>query len=1540
MHRSIWLTITTSLLVVALISLYAWQAAPAAHASGSIYYVNDNAGGANSGASWADAFTSLQSALSAANSGDQIWVAEGTYTPSSSGDRSASFTLKSGVAIYGGFAGTETQLSERSWTSNPSILSGDLNGDDEANFTQNGDNSYRVVTGVTGGTLDGFTITAGNATEGFWKGGGIYNDQADPILSNLIISGNFAADGGAGIYNNAASPTITNVTISANSAQYGGAIYFEGGSSATVTDVIVRWNTADRNGGGIYLSYSNPTLSNLTLSNNRASHNGGGMYLSFSAPTVSNATISNNTATLNGGGIAVQNTSTLTLTDAVMTGNSSSGSRGGALQLENSAATVLNVVVSGNNAASGGGIISENSVITLTNALISGNRANALAGGFASWKGNATLTNVTISGNYVADDGVGLSGGGIDAYNGGTTTLRNSIVWGNLFQGEPSAIFAGNGSTVVASSNIIEGGYDGTLNLNVDPQFINAPSADAAPSSAGDFRLQISSPAIDLGDNEVTNPSLPAGDLSGNSRRIDVPSVPDSGNGSAPLVDLGAYEGRFVTSVVTRLNPADSATNADHVTFRVVFSEPVDGLTFLTVPDYFLANTLGTVIPDIAPSDLSGSGTTYDVTWMLGQGSGLLRMDVLARADLTDSQGLPFILPTNTDGEVYEIYRTNPDAPIFTGLTDDSGVVANTSTADTTISLNGTAAARATVTLTRVGTGVIGTTSADDSGNWVFDYTGTVLPQGMYSFTAIATDPLNQTGPASAPFTVTIREPLIWYVDDDAAGTSGTSWQHAFSSPQQALSVAGKDDQVWVAAGIYRPSTQGDRSASFNLKGNVALYGGFAGSETALDQRNWTANVSAFSGDLNGDDNGFSNNGENSYLVVNGANGALLDGFTISGGNANETYIYGAGIAVLDSTMSLANLIISGNYTEGLGGGIYSLRSTLTLSDVTISGNQAGDYGGAAHIENSTVTMVGGAIINNTAADNGGGLHNVEYSTLTLTDVTLSGNTVTNPNRSGGALYNINSSANLTYVTISDNESTFLGGGILNGSNAILSIQQSTINSNNAFCGGALHSYSTATVTITNSLFDANQGGSCAAAINNNGNLTISGSLFSNNIASTTDNNQSLGTGGALQNSTGPNHTVLITNSTFTGNQAQGSDDDGGGAIMVYHGAITLNNVTISGNSTASTGLNGSSGGGISIRAFDPVSITLNNTIVAGNTSGGGAPNLSGAFTSGGHNLIGDGSGSSGLSNGVNGDLVGTAATAIDPLLAVLADNGGPTQTMALGEGSPAIDAGNAATCSSTDQRGYLRVVPCDIGAFELNAPAPLNQVPTLDALANLTILEDAGPQTVALSGISAGAGEVGQILTITASSSNPALIPNLSVTYTNPNSSGSVNFTPVANGNGSATITIVVRDNAGSLNNGTDTLTHTFMVNVTAVNDAPDFALGPNLSVAASDGPHTATGWATGFTPGPTDEATQTMLAYIVTDNNAPELFDVAPAIDSAGTLTFTPKPGAGGTATISVVVRDNGGTANGGNDTSVVRTFTITIMGDYRIYLPLLAH
>jgi hypothetical protein len=177
-------------------------------------YVDAEATGLGDGSSWLDAYTELRDALATADSTvSEIWVAAGTYTPTASTDRSATFQLRDSLAVYGGFAGTETTLAERDWAANVTILSGDLGIVDN-----DSDNSYHVVTASgtdSSAVLDGFTVTEGNANGGGedGRGGGIYNAGGSPIVQNVWIYGHRSVAGGSAMYNTGANPIIQNTIV-------------------------------------------------------------------------------------------------------------------------------------------------------------------------------------------------------------------------------------------------------------------------------------------------------------------------------------------------------------------------------------------------------------------------------------------------------------------------------------------------------------------------------------------------------------------------------------------------------------------------------------------------------------------------------------------------------------------------------------------------------------------------------------------------------------------------------------------------------------------------------------------------------------------------------------------------------------------------------------------------------------------------------------------------------------------------------------------------------------------------------------------------------------------------------------------------------------------------------------------------------------------------------------------------------------------------------------------------------------------------------
>jgi len=263
---------------------------------------------------------------------------------------------------------------------------------------------------------------------------------------------------------------------------------------------------------------------------------------------------------------------------------------------------------------------------------------------------------------------------------------------------------------------------------------------------------------------------------------------------------------------------------------------------------------------------------------------------------------------------------------------------------------------------------------------------------------------------------------------------------------------------------------------------------------------------------------------------------------------------------------------------------------------------------------------------------------------------------------------------------------------------------------------------------------------------------------------------------------------------------------------------------------------------------------------------------------------------------------------------------------------TPAADANGSATITLElmDDGGTAN------GGEDTSAPqsftidvTPVNDQPSFTAGTDQTVLEDAGTQTVVgwATAISAGpTNEASQVLSFNiTNNSNPGLFS--SAPSINP-STGDLTYTPAANAHGSATLNLELMDDGGTANGGIDVSTpETLTITVTSVNDVPSFASGPDQSVLEDAGAQTIAGWATAISAGPTNESAQ-VLTFNISGNTNPSLFSAGPAIDSAtGTLTYTPTNDANGSATITLELMDDGGTANGGLDTSPTQSFVVTV-------------
>lgn len=341
----------------------------------------------------------------------------------------------------------------------------------------------------------------------------------------------------------------------------------------------------------------------------------------------------------------------------------------------------------------------------------------------------------------------------------------------------------------------------------------------------------------------------------------------------------------------------------------------------------------------------------------------------------------------------------------------------------------------------------------------------------------------------------------------------------------------------------------------------------------------------------------------------------------------------------------------------------------------------------------------------------------------TISTVTGSSKLVTNTNDSGaGSLRqvivdavagdiisfasDVQGSITLASALVIDKDLSIIGPGAalltISGNNAVQIFNVTTAssftlqnlslaNGSSSSGGGAVQAVGAISTNISGCVFSGNTStGNGGAIFTANGVMNISDSLFSGNSAT------SPSSGGALAAMSG---TLTIGNSTFTGNSA-GS----GGAIFGQFLTTVFTNLSVSNNSAALQG------GGVSIAGVSTA--TLKNTLIANNTAPTGvdmrAVVVGGAVTSLGYNLIGSTS-NSGFAS-ISSDITGTDAARVDSRLGTLANNGGPTQTMALLAGSPAIDTGTCTGAPATDQRGMARPqnTLCDIGAFERGVPATL----------------------------------------------------------------------------------------------------------------------------------------------------------------------------------------------------------------------------------------
>jgi hypothetical protein len=416
----------------------------------------------------------------------------------------------------------------------------------------------------------------------------------------------------------------------------------------------------------------------------------------------------------------------------------------------------------------------------------------------------------------------------------------------------------------------------------------------------------------------------------------------------------------------------------------------------------------------------------------------------------------------------------------------------------------------------------------------------------------------------------------IIYVDDDAAGANdGTSWDNAYNYLQDALAVASDGDEIHVAQGIYTPDCNsaipdgtGDREATFKIIGDISLKGGYTGfGQINPDARDIEIYETILSGDLNGDDADVNNPGdldseptreENSYHVVTSSSNTLLDGFIITGGNANgiggrhgDMHNFGGGIYNDEGSPTLIDCTFVKNYAALGGGGIVSYSGNPNMLNCKFTENFSGDEGGAINNLWGDPNLTNCTFQKNLTIHQGGGLSNYQGN-LIMTNCVFNENSVHGdwPRGDGGAIRNYEGNPTLIGCIFMGNNSSRNGGGISDYYSSLI-LKNCTFKDNLTENGGGLYCYGTNTI-LNNCTFTGNMAEEGGGIHNNrNSNPVITNCIFTDNTSEQ---------GGAIYNE---DSNSVINNCIFTGNLAR----EEGGVIYIDSSNPILTNCTFTSNS-------------------------------------------------------------------------------------------------------------------------------------------------------------------------------------------------------------------------------------------------------------------------------------------------------------------------------------------------------------------------------------
>ncbi|TLV02872.1 choice-of-anchor Q domain-containing protein [Dyadobacter luticola] len=879
-------------------------------------YVKPDATG--TGASWNDASGNIQNMINASSSGDQVWVAGGTYIADRDQNFNRSFKLKEGVEVYGGFAGTELMLAARdlSVTANASILSGtDATGSVVSNLN-NGLTSAAV--------LNGFTLTGGAFV--------VRNTASSPMFVNILIIGR--SGGGTAMTNDNASPVLVNCTI------------------------------FNRGGSGLYNTASSPILTNCTIGSSTTSSIDriGIENVSNSAPQIRNSIIfGNKNGIVNeAGSVPVIRYSLVKgLNDTDPTHHNFTGT-----------ATPLFVDVANGNfrllACSPGINMGSNSYYAsgqtpdLSGITTDMDSHSRLYDGVVDM-GAYEFQNETPAGVagvwYVKEGGTG-SGVSWACASGSLQITINAAssgdqVWvaGGTYTAELDENF--NRSFKMKEGVKIYGGFAGTestltgRDLSITANASTLSGRDATGSVVSNLNTGLTSAAV-LNGFTVTGGAFVVRNTASSPMFVNILIIGRSGGGTAMNNDNASPVLANCTIVNQGGNGIYNTASSPILTNCTIGGNSPSSIERIGITN--VANSAPIIRNSIVTGDANGivneAGSVPEIRYSLVTGT-------------NDFDPTHHNLPGSAN-------------PLFV---DENGGNLQLSACSPAINTGDNAyyASGQTTDLSAVTEDLLGRARFYNNG---------IVDLGAYEFQA----ELSTSGIAG-----------VWYVKPGGTGL-GKSWDCPLGDLQLAINSASRGEQVWVTGGTYSPGT-GPR---YSMKEGVKIYGGFAGNETSLTQRDLsiTANKSILD----------ANNGPS--VLINSltlTNAAVLDGFTITGVNngpaiqnttgSSPKYVnltirdnQYTGMYIYNSSPVLVNCTFSGNTSGSVGGGILVSDASPTLINCLISGNMTSGNGGGVFLSNSVTSMINCTIVDNEASGLGGGIFNEGNVSPKLYNSIVSGN--------------------------------------------------------------------------------------------------------------------------------------------------------------------------------------------------------------------------------------------------------------------------------------------------------------------------------------------------------------------------------------------------------------------------------------------------------------------------------------------------------------------------------------------------------------------